>query len=95
MKLLATVLLGATLLSNTAIASERAELTGSLAADLMYHCSDEMDDMSYMNKLVSVAEDFSDEEKAIMFKTGKKASFELAVSNPINLSCDLVVSLLQ
>ena len=93
MKLLTTVLLGATLLSNTAIASDRAEVAGSLAADLLYHCADERSDYGHMDVLLPIIADFNEEEKSAMNVAGQKASFELY--GELNLSCDFVVSMVE
>ena len=93
MKLLTTVLLGATLLSNTAIASDRAEVAGSLAADLLYHCADERSDYGHMDVLLPIIADFNAAEKSAMNVAGQKASFELY--GELNLSCDFVVSMVE
>ena len=93
MKLLTTILLGATLLSNTAIASDRAEAAGSLAADLLYHCADERSDYGYMDVLLPIIADFNEAEKSAMNVAGQKASSELA--GELNLSCDFLVGMVE
>jgi len=90
---IAIAVIGSTLLSNSATASDRAEVAGSLAADLMYHCADERSDYGHLDVLLPIIADFNAAEKSAMKVAGQKASFELY--GELNLRCDFVVRLVE
>ena len=91
MKLLTTVLLGATLLSNTAIASDRAEVAGSLAADLLYHCADERSDYAYLDFLRPITKNFTELQKPVFDVAGRITT--QVMSEEVNINCDFAVEL--
>ena len=90
---IAIAVIASALLGNNANASDRAEVAGSLAADLLYHCADERNDYGHMDVLLPIIADFNAAEKSAMNVAGQKASFEL--HGELNLSCDFIVSMVE
>jgi membrane-bound inhibitor of C-type lysozyme len=79
--------------ATSAVAGPGPEVTGSLAADMMYHCTDERTDMTYLDVLKPIIAEFTGEEKQIFNSAGRSASIKLASSGNINLDCDFVVNM--